>query len=90
MPSKSGSKRKGSRRRASAARRSARDIERSYPRSQFVAKLRRLADAIETGRAFTIQVAGERLRISADAVFNIEHERASGEHELEFQLKWRG
>ena len=66
-----------------------RDLEKTYPRAQFVAKLRRLADSIESGRAFTIQVAGERLRISADATFNIEHERASGEHELEFQLKWQ-
>ena len=65
-----------------------RDLEKGYPRKQFVEKLRRLADAIESGRAFTIQVAGERLRIPADAVFNIEHERASAEHELEFQLKW--
>ena len=65
-----------------------RDLERTYTRAQFVAKLRRLADALETGRAFTIQVAGERLRIPADAVFNIEHERAEGTDELEFQLRW--
>jgi amphi-Trp domain-containing protein len=65
-----------------------RDLERTYPRAQFVAKLRRLADSIETGKAFTIQVGGERLRISAKAVFNIEHERAGGENELEFQLRW--
>ena len=70
------------------ASRSDRDLERTYSRSQFVAKLRRLADSLETGRAFTIQVAGERLRIPADATFNIEHERADGEQELEFQLKW--
>ena len=66
-----------------------RDLERTYSRAQFVAKLRRLADSLETGRAFTIQVAGERLRIPTDAVFNIEHERTDGEDELEFQLKWR-
>ena len=66
-----------------------RDLERTYPRAQFVAKLRRLADSLETGRAFTIQVAGERLRIPADAVFNIEHERAEGQEELEFQLRWK-
>jgi amphi-Trp domain-containing protein len=65
-----------------------RDIEKSYPRAQFVAKLRRLADAIEENGPFTIQVAGERLRINADAKFNIEHERSGAEHELEFQLKW--
>jgi amphi-Trp domain-containing protein len=67
----------------------ARDLERTYSRAQFVAKLRRLADAIETAEAFTIQVAGERLRIPADAAFNIEHERAAGVDELEFQLRWR-
>lgn len=66
-----------------------RDIEKAYPRAQFVAKLRRLADAIETEKAFTIQVAGERLRIPADAVFNIEHERQGGSQELEFQLTWK-
>jgi amphi-Trp domain-containing protein len=68
--------------------RRARDLERTYPRAQFVAKLRRLADAIESAEAFTIQVAGERLRIPADATFNIEHERAGGDDELEFQLRW--
>jgi amphi-Trp domain-containing protein len=71
-----------------AARRKERDIEKTYPRRQFVAKLRRLADAIETGKPFTIQVAGESLRIPADAVFNIEQEREGGAEELEFQLKW--
>jgi amphi-Trp domain-containing protein len=69
--------------------RKARDIERAYTRKQFVAKLRRFADAIESERAFAIQVGGERLHISAMAEFNIEHERAAGEHELEFQLRWR-
>lgn len=65
-----------------------RDIEKTYSRTEFVAKLRRLADAIESERAFPIQVAGERLRIPADAHFNIEHELLAGAHELEFQLRW--
>ena len=65
-----------------------RDLSRAYSRTQFAAKLRRLADSVETGRAFTIQVAGERLRIPADAVFNIEHERTGAQQELEFQLLW--
>ena len=67
-----------------------RDLERTYSRAQFVAKLRRLADALEAGAPFTIQVAGERLRLPADVAFNIEHERAGGRDELEFQLRWRG
>jgi amphi-Trp domain-containing protein len=70
------------------AKKQERDIEKTYPRKDFVAKLRRLADAIESGKAFTIQVAGERLRIPADARFNIEHEREGGTDELEFQLRW--
>jgi len=65
-----------------------RDLERTYSRSQFVAKLRRLAAAIESERAFMIQVASERLRVPADTEFNIEHERAGGVDELEFQVRW--
>ena len=71
-----------------ATRRRNRDLERTYSRAQFVAKLRRLADAIETEKAFTIQVASERLRVPADAEFNIEHEREGSEQELEFQVRW--
>jgi amphi-Trp domain-containing protein len=71
-------------------RKRARDIERTYTRTQFIAKLRRLADALETREPFTIQVAGERLHIPARADFNIEHERTGGESELEFQLRWKG
>jgi amphi-Trp domain-containing protein len=67
-----------------------RDLERTYSRRQFVEKLRRLADSIESNKPFTIQVAGERLRIPADAVFNIEHERDGDRNELEFQLRWGG
>lgn len=70
------------------ARRNDRDIEKVYSRRQFVAKLRRLADAIEHGTPFTIQVAGERIRVPQDARFNIEHERTGDAEELEFQLVW--
>ena len=66
-----------------------RDIERNYPRRQFIEKLRRLADALEAETPFVIQVAGERLRIPATAAFNIEHEASDGAHELELQLQWR-
>lgn len=65
-----------------------RDIEKDYPRAQFVEKLRRLADAIENNEAFEIQVANERLRVPASARFNIEHERDGNAQELEFQLTW--
>jgi amphi-Trp domain-containing protein len=66
-----------------------RDIEKAYTTSQFVAKLRRLADALETGQRFRIQIAGERVNVPADAIFNIEHEREGRSEEIEFQIKWQ-
>jgi len=65
-----------------------RDIEKNYPLNQFVKKLRRLADCIEQGRRFQIQVAGERVSVPANATINIEHERDTSSEEMEFQLKW--
>jgi len=66
-----------------------RDIEKEYPKKQFVEKLRRLADCIENGKKFRIQIAGERIPVPADAIFNIEHERGKRTEEIEFQLKWQ-
>lgn len=66
-----------------------RDKERAVSREEFIIKLRRLADALESGKPFVIQVAGERIRIPRDASISIEHERERGEEELEFQLKWQ-
>jgi amphi-Trp domain-containing protein len=65
-----------------------RDIERFYSTAEVVAKLRRLADALETETPFRIQIANERIRVPARAQFSIEHERGDGEEEIEFQLKW--
>ncbi len=65
-----------------------RDIEKNYSPKQFVAKLRRLADCVEQGKRFRIQVAGERISIPPNAIINIEHERGDSEEEVEFQLKW--
>lgn len=66
-----------------------RDIEKGYPKADFVAKLRRLADAIENDERFEIQIAGERIYIPARATFNIEHERDDAGEEIEFQIKWQ-
>ncbi len=65
-----------------------RDIEKKYNIKQTVAKLRRLADSLENGKSFQIQIAGERIYIPANATFNIEHEREGGSQEVEFQFKW--
>lgn len=65
-----------------------RDLEKGYPKADFVAKLRRLADAIENGQRFAIQIAGERIQVPARATFTIEHERIDDLEEIEFQIKW--
>lgn len=69
-------------------RRPERDIERDVPPKQFADKLRRLADCIESGKPFRIQVAGERIAVPLSATISIEHERLGDEEELEFQLRW--
>lgn len=65
-----------------------RDVEKIYSVPEVVAKLRRLADALETEKPFRIQIAGERIRVPGHADFSIEHERSDDEEEIEFQLKW--
>ena len=65
-----------------------RDIEKAYSNSEFVDKLRRLADAIENEEKFEIQIAGERIYVPVRASFNIEHERSEVSEEIEFQIKW--
>jgi amphi-Trp domain-containing protein len=65
-----------------------RDVEKVYSTSEFVARLRRLADALEKSERFEIQVAGERIYVPARAELNVEHEREGNEEEIEFQLRW--
>ena len=71
------------------AKKAKRDVEKDYPAKQFVKKLRRLADTIEKGETFRIQIAGERITVPSYAIINIEHERGKRVEEIEFQLKWR-
>jgi amphi-Trp domain-containing protein len=65
-----------------------RDIEKIYSTADVVAKLRRLADALERDESFRIQIAGERFRVPRHAEFSVEHEREGDEEEVEFQLTW--
>lgn len=65
-----------------------RDIEKNYPITDFVSKLRRLADSLEKGEKFEIQIAGERIYVPVRAKYNIEHEREGDDEEIEFQIKW--
>jgi amphi-Trp domain-containing protein len=65
-----------------------RDVEKSHSNKEFAAKLRRLADSIENGEKFEIQIAGERVYIPVRAEYSIEHEREGNTEEVEFQIKW--
>jgi amphi-Trp domain-containing protein len=68
---------------------SERDVTKAYPLSQFADKLRRLADAVEHGERFRIQVSGERVSIPPDAMISVEHERGEEGEEVEFQVSWK-
>ncbi len=66
-----------------------RDVEKVYPKKDFIAKLRRLADALEQDETFRIQIAGRRITVPQRAIVNIEHEKDSHGEEIEFQVKWQ-
>lgn len=66
-----------------------RDVERHCSKEDFIATLRRVADALERGEAVRIQVAGKRFSIPTSAELSIEHEVEGDEAELELQLRWR-
>ncbi len=65
-----------------------RDVERDCPPERFIETLRRLADALERGEPFRIQVADARFTVPAGAALSIEHEAEDGDEELELQLEW--
>ncbi len=65
------------------------DVEKSYATKEVVAKLRRLADALEAGKTFEIQIAGERIYVPADAAIEFEYERDGDDEEIEIEVKWK-
>lgn len=65
------------------------DAEKTYSTKEVVAKLRRLADALEEGKTFEIQIAGERIYIPPHATVEFEYEREGDEEEVEIELRWK-
>lgn len=65
------------------------EVEKSYSIKEVVAKLRRLADALEEQKTFEIQIAGERIYIPPYATVEFEYERHGEEEEVEIELKWK-
>jgi len=70
-------------------RKNKRDVEKTYSQSDMIKKIRRFADALEDKKNFTIQIAGEKIRVPKNALINIEHERGKDVEEIEFQIKWK-
>ena len=66
-----------------------RDVEKVYTNAEFSAKLRRFADAVESGERFEIQIANERVYVPVRAEFSVEHEREGDMEEIEFQIRWQ-
>jgi amphi-Trp domain-containing protein len=65
------------------------DVEKSYSNNEVVAKLRRLADALEQQKTFEIQIAGERIYIPPHATVEFEYERQGDDEEVEIELSWK-
>jgi amphi-Trp domain-containing protein len=65
------------------------EVEKSYSNKEVAAKLRRLAESLEEGKAFEIQIAGERVYVPAHASIEFEYAREGDEEEIEIEVKWR-
>jgi amphi-Trp domain-containing protein len=65
------------------------DVEKSYPTKEVVAKLRRLANAMEEEKTFEIQIAGERIYVPPYATVEFEYQREGEDEEVEIEVKWK-
>ena len=65
------------------------EVEKSYSTAEVVAKLRRLAEALEEEKTFEIQIAGQRIYVPPYAKVEFEYERNGNEEEVEIELKWK-
>jgi len=65
------------------------EIETTVNREQFVTALRRCADAIEGNRDLQLTLDGHTLNLRPQGKMEIKYEHEHGEHELEFEVKWR-
>ena len=65
------------------------EVEKPYVTREVVAKLRRLADALEAEKTFEIEIAGERIFVPPYATVQFEYERGADGEELEIEFKWK-
>jgi amphi-Trp domain-containing protein len=65
------------------------DVEKTYSNKESVAKLRRLAEALENGEPYEIQIDNKRIYVPADASVEFELEHDGEEMELAVEVKWK-
>lgn len=65
------------------------DAEKSYALSQTVAKLRRLADALEQNKTFEIQIDNNRISVPPTAEIEFEYEKTKDGEEIEIEISWK-
>ena len=65
------------------------DVEKVYSNTEVVGKLRRLADALEAGKTFVIQIAGKRIYVPPSATVEFEYEKNEDGEEMEIEIKWK-
>lgn len=58
------------------------------PRRETAKKLREIADAIESGLNFNVQINGHRVSVPKDARFEINLEPSSTRQEVEIEMRW--
>ena len=63
-------------------------VEKQYNKTDVIAKLRRLADALEQDKTFEIQIAGHRVYMPPYATIEFEYEQEGDEEEIEIEMKW--
>lgn len=63
--------------------------EKGYSTKATAEKLRRLAESLEQGKAFEIQVDNQRIYVPADAEIEFEFEKVENICELEIEIKWK-
>ena len=64
------------------------DVEKSYQNKAVIDKLRRLADALEQGKTFQIQIAGNRVNVPPTAAVEFEYEKNGERQEIEIEISW--
>jgi amphi-Trp domain-containing protein len=65
------------------------DREKRYRNPDVGRKLRRLADALESGATFVVQIDGQRVRVPGDASVELEYESRGANHEIEIEISWK-